>query len=125
MTSSDPKSVVRRLVAEVMNAGNIDVLDELYAPRPAAMARRWVEPFLRSFSDVEMRIVDLVAEGDTVVGRFSCSGTQTGEWLGRPPTGRRFVDVDEVYFFRVVDSRIVSAWGLEDTLSRQQQLGLT
>jgi predicted ester cyclase len=71
-----------------------------------------------------MRVVDLVAEGETVVGRFACSGTHVGTWLGHAPTGRRFEDVAEVYFFQVVDGRITRAWGLEDTLERLRQLGL-
>jgi predicted ester cyclase len=116
--------VVRRLVDDVMNARRLDVLDELYDPRLATVARRWVEPFLGSFTDVRMRVVELVAEGETVVGRFACSGTHSGTWLGYPPTGRRFTDVAEVYFFRVVDGRITRAWGLEDTLTRLRQLGL-
>jgi predicted ester cyclase len=103
--------VVRRLVDEVMNAGRLDVLDELYDPRLAPAARRWVEPFLTSFADVRMRIVELVTEGETVVGRLACSGTHTGAWLGHPPTGRRFTDVAEVYFFRVVDGRITRPGG--------------
>jgi predicted ester cyclase len=59
-----------------------------------------------------------------VVGRFSCSGTHTGDWLGHQPTGRRFTEVAEVYIFRIAHERIVSAWGLEDALSRLRQLGL-
>jgi predicted ester cyclase len=39
-------------------------------------------------------------------------------------TGRRFENVDEVYFFRFKDGRIADAWGLEDTLDRWRQLGL-
>ena len=121
---ADPKQVVRRLVDDVMNAGRLDVLDELYDPRLVSGARRWVEPFLGSFTDVHMRVVELVAEGETVVGRFACSGTHTGTWLGYPPTGRRFTDVAEVYFFRIVHGRITRVWGLEDTLTRLRQLGL-
>lgn len=118
------KHVVRRLIKEVMNEGRLDLIDELYDPRLAPAARRWIEPFLASFSDIEMRIDQLVAEGDTVVGRFSCSGTHTGAWLGQPPTGRRFTNVAEVYFFRIADGRIAAAWGLEDTYGRLRQLGL-
>ena len=124
MPGSDPKQVVRRLIEEVMNSGDLSVIDDLYAPRLAPVARRWVEPFLTSFSDVRMRIVELVAEGETVVGRFACSGTHTGAWLGHAATGRRFTDVAEVYFFRVSGGRIVGAWGLEDTTERLRQLGL-
>lgn len=123
-TGSDPKRVVRRLIEEVMNAGRLEVLDELYTPALAVAARRWVQPFLASFSDVEMRVVELVAEGQTVVGRFACSGTHTGSWLGHPPTGRRFTGVAEVYFFRVSGGRITRVWGLEDTAGRLRQLGL-
>ncbi len=38
--------------------------------------------------------------------------------------GRRFTDVAEVYFFRVVDGRITRVWGMEDTVERLRQLGL-
>jgi predicted ester cyclase len=71
-----------------------------------------------------MRTVTLLAEGDQVVGRFTCSATHLGPWLGHQPTGRRFVDIDEVYFFRFEDGRIVEIWGLEDTAERLRQLGL-
>ena len=124
MSGPDPKDVVRRLMDQLMNHGDLSVLDELYSPRLAPVARRWVEPFLGSFTGVRMEVVELVAEGDTVVGRFACSGTHSSEWLGHPATGRRFTDVAEVYFFRVVDGRIVRAWGLEDTADRLRQLGL-
>ena len=93
-------------------------------PALAAAARRWIAPFRTSFPDVRMQVVDLIAEGETVVGRFKCSGTHLGEWLGHPPTGRRFVAIDEVYIFRFREGRIVHAWGLEDTLRRLEQLGL-
>jgi predicted ester cyclase len=60
-----------------------------------------------------------------VVGRFTCSGTHTGTWLGHSATGRRFEDVAEVYFFRIVEGRIVRAWGLEDAHERLRQLLLS
>jgi predicted ester cyclase len=118
------KQAVTRLVNEVINQGNLAVADELFSPALAAEARNWVAPFRHSFPDVHMRIVSLVAEGDQVVGRFACSATHTGQWMEHPPTGRRFEDVDEVYFFTFRDDKIVASWGLEDTAGRLQQLGL-
>jgi len=67
--------------------------------------------------------VELVGEGNTVAGRFKCSGTHRGEFLGEPPTGKR-MEVDEVYFLRVEDGKFVELWGLEDDLNRKRQLGL-
>ena len=101
-----------------MNAGRLDVLDELYATSMAAAARRWIIPFREAFPDVAMTVVDLVAEDDKVAARFTCSATQRGEWHGQQATGRRFERVDEVYFFRLREGRIVHAWGLEDNLER-------
>jgi predicted ester cyclase len=61
----------------------------------------------------------LVAEA-----RFLCSATHSGEWRGHAPTGRRFEDIDEVYFFRFADGRITDGWGIEDSLDRFRQLGV-
>jgi predicted ester cyclase len=119
------KAVVGRLVDEVLNGGHLELIDELYAPELAGAAKRWIGPFRASFPDVHMEIVELVAEGDKVVGRFTCSATHLGAWLGHPPTGRRFERVDEVAIFRFRDGRIINAWSLEDTLERLRQLGLT
>jgi predicted ester cyclase len=118
------KELVRRFIAEVMNGGDLDAIEQYYDSRLAQAARRWIAPFQASFPDMRMEIVDLVAEGDQVVGRFRCSGTHLGEWLGHPPTGRRFERIDEVAFFRVRDGKIVAAWSLEDTLRRLEHLGL-
>ncbi len=115
---------MRRLIDEVVSGGRLDVLDEISTPGTARAARGWIEPFRTSFPDVQMQIVQLVAEDDTVVGRFRCSATHLGTWRGQAPTGRRFERVDEVYFFDVADGRITGAWGLEDTRSRLRQLGL-
>jgi predicted ester cyclase len=121
---SENKATVRRLITEVLNGGRLEAIDELYAPELAPAARRWIAPFRASFPDVHMEVVELIAEGDQVVGRFTCSATHLGEWLGHPPTGRRFERVDEVSIFRIRDGRITQVWSLEDTLGRLKQLGL-
>jgi hypothetical protein len=120
--ADNPKENVVRLIRAVINGGDLELLDELCSPEMAGPARAWIGPFREAFPDVEMEIVELVAEDEKVAGRFKCSGTHLGEWRGQPPTGRRFEDIDEVYFFRVVDGRIASAWGLEDTATRLRQL---
>jgi predicted ester cyclase len=118
------KAVVRRLVTDVFERGDLELLEQLYQPALAGQARAWIAPFLASFSDLDMEIVDLIGENDKVAARFLCSGTHSGEWLGHPPTGRRFHRVAEVYFFQFTDGRISNAWGLEDTFRRLRQLGL-
>jgi predicted ester cyclase len=118
------KQLVRRLVEEVVNERNVEPLDELAQGEFARLARRWISPFRSSFPDFRMEIVDLVAENNTVVGHFKCSGTHRGEWLGVAATERRFESVDEIYVFRVENGRLANAVAVEDNLSRMRQLGI-
>jgi predicted ester cyclase len=120
----DHKDIVRRLVEEGVNGGESELFDELFTPETADRAREWFGSFRGSFPDMRMEIIDLIEEGESVVARFACSATHTGEWRGHPPTGRRFERIDEVYFFAFEGDRIAGAWGIEDTLERFRQLGL-
>ena len=115
---------MRRFVDEAVNGGRGEIIDELFTTELAPSVREWFGAFRDSFPDMRMEVLELVAEGDTVVARFACSATHLGDWRGHPPTGRRFERVDEVYFFRFEGDRIAAAWGIEDTLDRFQQLGL-
>jgi predicted ester cyclase len=118
------KATVRRLVGEVINGGQLDVIAGLYVPAAAVRAREWIVTFRASFPDVQMEIIELIAEGGTVVGHFTCTATHTGTWLGHPPTGRRFDRIDEIGIYRLRNGKITHAWSLEDNLTRLQQLGL-
>jgi predicted ester cyclase len=120
----DRKAVVRRFVDETVNGGRDELVDELFTYELSPSVRDWFGAFRSSFPDVRMELVELIAEGDTVVARFECSATHLGEWRGHAPTGRRFERVDEVYFFTFSGERIAAVWGIEDTLDRFEQLGL-
>jgi predicted ester cyclase len=120
--SEESKAMVHRMV-EAINANDMDVMDELFVPKLARPTKRSFTAFRAAFPDWRMEITELVAEGNTVVGRFRCSGTNQAEFKGEPPTGRR-MEVDEVYFLRVEDGKFVYFWALEDDLARMRQLGL-
>jgi predicted ester cyclase len=120
--SEKNKEMVRRMV-EAINAGEETVaVDELFTPRVARRVKRLFAEFRSAFPDWREEIVELVAEGKTVAGRFRCSGTHLGEFLGEAPTGRR-MEVEEVFFLRAEEGRFVDFWALEDSLNRIRQLG--
>ena len=104
--------------------GRLEALDQLYKPGPAVRARAWIAPFRVSFSDLEMEVDELVAEGDTVAARFTCSGAHTGPCRGHPPAHRRCHRVPEVSFFHFTGDRVSKGWGLEDPQRRLHQLCL-
>ena len=121
--SEENKAMMRRLV-EAINAGEEDaVVEKLFAPRAARRVKQLFAEFRSAFPDWREEIVELVAEGDTVAGRFRCSGMHLGEFLGEAPTGKS-MEVEEVFFLRAKDGRFVDFWGLEDSLGRMRQLGL-
>ena len=117
------KTMVWRMV-EAINAGDEErAVEELFAPRAARRVKRLFAEFRSAFPDWHEKVVELVAEGNTVAGRFKCSGTHLGEFLGEAPTGKR-MEVEEVFFLRVEDGKFVDYWALEDSLGRMRQLGL-
>jgi predicted ester cyclase len=124
MTAEQNKMLVRRLVEDAVNPRNPDVLDEVAQGEFAVAARRWVRPFRDSFPDFTMEIADLVADGEKVL-RISGVPGHLGEWMGHPPTGRRFADVDEIYIFRVSGGKLSGAFGVEDDMEKMRQLGLS
>jgi predicted ester cyclase len=124
LSNDHNKRLVHRLV-EIVNERKLDSIDEVASGQIASEARRWVGPFRDVFPDFQMQVVDVIAEGDKVVGYFKCSGTHQGEWRGHAPTGRRFESIDEIYVFRVEDGKLASALAIvEDNLTRLRQLGL-
>ncbi len=73
--------------------------------------------------DLEIRVLDQVAEADRVVSRLEIAGTHLGEWQGIPPTGRRFT-ITGMVMRRIAGDRIVERWDSLDWMGVYQQLGL-
>ena len=121
--SEDNKAMVRRMVRAINEGEEAAAVAELFAPRAARRVGRLFAEFRSAFPDWHEEVVQLVAEGDAVAGRFRCSDTHLGEFLGEAPTGKR-MDVQEVFFLRAEGGRFVDFWGLEDSLGRMRQLGL-
>jgi predicted ester cyclase len=79
---------------------------------------------LAGFPDYQTVIDDLIAEGDKVAARITMSGTNTGSFMGIPPTGKH-VSFTGIYIARVANGKIVEHWGEEDSVSLLQQLGVS
>jgi hypothetical protein len=82
------KDMVRHMV-EAINAGEEDAaVGELFAPRAASRVKRLFAEFRSAFPDWREEIVELVAEGDAVAGRFKLRWHPPGRVLGRGPHGQ-------------------------------------
>lgn len=77
-----------------------------------------------SFPDLRMHVEEVIASGATTVARVTVSGTQNGEFMGMPPSGRR-AEVQLIDIMRFDDAGLIAEhWGVVDTLSLLQQLGV-
>lgn len=76
-----------------------------------------------AFPGYELRIEQIIAEGDlvSVIGR--ASGTHRGSFMGMPPTGKSW-DVPLHITYRVKGGKIVDHWLVLDTAAFMQQLGM-
>ncbi len=135
MSTENNKKVVRRYYDEVLNAGNLALIDELAVaayiendPFPGqgngrADLKARVEAMLEAFSPCTFTIEDVVAEGDRVVVRWSSSGTHSGSLMGMPPTNRSYT-ISGIDIHRLTDGRMAEHWHVVDQLSQLQQLGV-
>ena len=129
------KAVIRRLIDEVVNGGNLNVIDELVAPDfvnhnplPGATPdRAGFKTAFRNlhaaFPDLHTINSDLIAEGDRVVALRGFEGTHSGPFMGVPATGRH-ITLDGMTVFRVVNGQISERWSVLDLLGVRRQLGL-
>ena len=130
MSTEQNKAIVRQMVEEIFNQGNMSRLDEFMAPDfveheelPPGMDVKQMTMMLRSaFPDFKATIDDLIAEGDKVVIRQTWSGTQKGEFMGVPPTGKS-VSFGVIDIIRVAGGKFVEHWGQMDSMGLMQQLG--
>lgn len=133
--SKENKTIMRRALKEVVNKGNLDLIDELvspdfvdHTPFPGLPpdregVRQSIGMLREAFPNLEITIEDLIAEGDKVVSRQTLRGTHQGEFMGIPPTGKQATWTG-ILIFRIADGKIVDQWIEQDQLGLMQQLGV-
>ena len=76
-----------------------------------------------AFPDLRMEIEDLIVSGEKAVARVRATGTNDGEFMGMPATGKR-VDAQLVDIMRFGDDGLAhDHWGVFDAMTMMQQLG--
>jgi len=137
MSTEQNKQLFRQLVEEIFNRGNMGAADNFMAPnfiereelppgipRDREGVKHMTLMFRSAFPDFKVTIDDLIAEGDKVVSRTTWSGTQKGEFMGIPPTGKQ-ISIGVIDILRVVDGKFVEHWGQMDSAGMMQQLGVS
>jgi steroid delta-isomerase-like uncharacterized protein len=134
-TTERNKVVIGKFLEEVINQNRMDLadalvvedfveLDPLPGQRQGSEGLKEVLAMMRAaFPDIHWAVEEMVAEGDTVVTRFTWTGTHRGVFLGVPATGRN-VSVKGVVIDQLADGKMSKSRILMDSLGMMQQLGV-
>lgn len=124
-----------RFTKEVINGKNLSAVDELVASnyvyhgtgseerRGRESIKQYCGMLHKAFPDLKMTMEDTIAEGDTVVNRFTVRGTNTGELMGIPPTGKH-ITIPAIVISHFREGKQVEVWEVDDMFSMLQQMAV-
>jgi len=126
--------VVRRYFDEWANKADDRSADELISQelvmRHGDEVTRGLDSFKKSmlgfhavFPDVRFTVEDLLSDAGKAVVRWRLTGTQKGEFMGRPPSGKA-INITGMSLFRLDGGKIQEIWVAMDRLAFMRQLGL-
>ncbi|WP_027331541.1 ester cyclase [Mycolicibacterium tusciae] len=121
VNAGDVASLARAIDEFVLPDAQIRTPLPIDATGPEKLKQVWWMLF-SIYPDLHVAVDDLIAAGDKIVVRNTVTGTQQGEFMGTPPTGRS-VTYHEIFIFRFVDGRVAETWGVVDVLAQMRQIG--
>ena len=132
MSIEQHKAIIRRFFQEFNHAAVDELFVAEYVHHDPSLPpdlqhgreayKQVVRLFLTGFPDLKTTVDGIVAEGDMVACRWTFQGTQQGEMMGLPPTGKRVLG-SGMSIHRIVGGKIAEGWFNFDTLGMLQQLG--
>ena len=78
--------------------------------------------YRKAFPDLRITIDEQIAEGETVVTRWTATGTHEGELMGIAATGKQATTAG-ININRISGGKLVDGWGIFDQLGLLQQIG--
>ena len=132
--SDQIKALYDRMTERVWNEGELDAIDEYFArdvvihsappelPAGSAGARETVSTFRSALSGFKLGTPIVIAEGDKVAAYWTMSGTQDGDLMGIPATGKR-IETSGMSLVRYEGGKIAEIWGASDQLGLLKQIG--
>ena len=136
MGIEESRAIVRVYFEQLLNQGNLDVVDSIVTPNyvlhdpnfffgdlygPEAL-KQFVRAGRTAFPDIHFSIEDQISEGNKVGTRWVATGTHDGTYMGIAPTGNR-ITVAGFALQHFEGSKIVEEWANYAALDLLRALG--
>jgi steroid delta-isomerase-like uncharacterized protein len=129
-----PEDLVRTLIDEAFNRGNLSVLEKVIDPeyqywspdsqlKGIGQLAEFIRAFRGAFPDLSLQIDDFFSSNDRTCTAFTLKGTHEQDFMGIPAT-KRSVEVHGMVASRIKDNKIVEDRELLDNLTFFHQLGI-
>lgn len=135
MPAEENKAIIHQFYEEGVTKGNLGIFDEFMEadyvdhffppelPPGLEGLKLFVGALRTGFPDVQITVEDVIAEQDKAASRITIRGTQTGQFQGRPPTGKQ-VTLEALDHWRFTGGKVVEHWGGPNQFSLLHQLGV-
>lgn len=130
---SDAKTLLAEFGAKIFGEKDFSALNGLmredYIQHNALVGqgregfKEFFQAWFRASPDFKFELKQIVSEGNMVWVHGTYSGTQEGDWLGIPATGKAY-SFDAVDIFRVEDGKLAEHWDVLDIYALFKQLGV-
>jgi steroid delta-isomerase-like uncharacterized protein len=133
MSSEQNKAIASRFIQELFNEGKVDEAKNFVTPdiiyhgleevRGLEDFKKWIIEDRKSFPDMEVTIVEDIAEGNNVAVRWTLKATHKGDFAGLQASHEKF-EVHGADIFHFENNKIKEAWTIFDALKPAIQIGI-
>ena len=134
MTTAQNKAIVTRVNKEFIEGGNIETVNELFAPDfinhtappgspkgPEGVIYFFNQLLKPAFPDLKVEIHDQVAEVDKVTTRKTFHATHKAEFFGMPATNKKVI-MEVIDIIQLRDGKFIAHWGILDMAAVMAQI---
>ena len=136
MSTADHTAIVLRYIEEVLNTGDQEAvatfIDPTYVRNDPGLPfvvqgpdgiRQLMMAFRTAFPDIHIACQTSIADGDMVAVHLTVTGTNRGDLMGMPPTGKS-INMATIEIYRLTGDKIVEQWVVADNAAMLRQLGI-
>lgn len=127
------KTIIRHLYENILNDRRYELLDNIISPDYAGtgnVEEKGVNSFLytvqaviTAFPDIKWNILDLMADGDKVILRWTWTATHAMPFRGIPASNKAVTD-NAIVIYQLKEGKVINAWIQGDRLGVLVQMGL-